>query len=158
MPGEFRQNHKSGEVKPYQARPADRAQVKRWKAELEALTQRQQDRAEAVRVHQQEQARATERARREEARQAAAEEEGIPIQNPASRFVVRSVGISHLDSGFRRADDEDTQAVYRISQIQTIRPAELVRETEMDPELEFVRQALLSNQLGSLPIRRDIPR
>ena len=41
--------------------------------------------------------------------------------------------------------------MYRISQIHTISPAELVRETELDPELEYIRRALLSNQLGNLP-------
>ena len=77
----------------------------------------------------------------------------MPLQpgNPANQFALPSVGISHLDSGFRRADDEVTQAVYRISQIHTISPAELVRETENDHKLEFVRQALLSKQLGRLP-------
>ena len=77
----------------------------------------------------------------------------MPLQpgNPANQFALPSVGISHLDSGFRRADDEVTQAVYRISQIHTISPVELVRETANDPELEFVRQALLSNQLRRLP-------
>ena len=96
-------------------------------------TRRQNDRLEAVRVFQQEQARAAEWARQqEEDRIAAAKEEGSTVRNPARReFVVRSVEISHLDSGFRRADDEVTQAVYRVSQLHTVSPAELVQETEM---------------------------
>ena len=65
--------------------------------------------------------------------------------------MVRSVGISHLDNGNRKASDEVAQQVYRISQIHSISPAELVRETERDPELEFVRRALLNNQLTRLP-------
>ena len=43
------------------------------------------------------------------------------------------------------------QQVFRINQIHSISPGELVRETERDPELEFVRQALLSGQLNRLP-------
>ena len=70
-----------------------------------------------------------------------------PPTNTGNQLVVRSVGIS----GYKRAEDEVAQQVYRISQIHTISPAELVRETENDPELEFVRQALLNNQLGRLP-------
>ena len=95
---------------------------------------------------------AVERARRQEEERLAAEEEGSQVRNPArNEFVVRSLEISHLDSGFRRAEDEVTQAVYRISQLHTISPAELVRETKQDPELEYVRQAQLTNQLGHLP-------
>ena len=60
-PGEFRQNHLSGEVKPFLGRPSDRQQVKRWKAELKTLTRRQHDREEATRLHQIEQDRAAER-------------------------------------------------------------------------------------------------
>ena len=60
-PGEFRQNHKSGQVKPFRARPQDRAQVRRWKAELEVLTRRQHDRVEAARIYQQEQERTNNR-------------------------------------------------------------------------------------------------
>ena len=65
--------------------------------------------------------------------------------------MVRSVEISHLDSGFSRAEDEVTRAGNCISQLHTISPAELVRETEQDPELEYVRYALLSTQMEHLP-------
>ena len=59
--------------------------------------------------------------------------------------------MSHLDSGFRRRDNEVSQAVYRISQLHTISPAEFVRETERDQELAYVRGSLLGNQMGQLP-------
>ena len=78
--------------------------------------------------------RAAERERQEEeARRAEAEARRAAEANTSNRFVVRSVGISHLDSGNRRSSDEVAQQVYRISQIHTISRAELVRETERDP-------------------------
>ena len=55
-----------------------------------------------------------------------------------------------MDNGNRKASEEVAQQVYRISQIHSISPAELVRETERDPELEFASRALLNNQLTRL--------
>ena len=145
-PGEYRQNHKSGEFKKYRARQEDRRQLKEWKAELEKLTRRQNDRDEAARQYQERMDLAAERERQEEEdRRAESEARRAAEANISNRFVVRSVGISHLDSRNRRSSDEVAQKVFRISQIHTISPAELVRETERDPELEFVRQALLNN-------------
>ena len=62
-PGEFWQNYKSAQVKPFRARPADRAQVRGWKAEVEVWIRRQNDWLEAARVFQQEQAKSTESAK-----------------------------------------------------------------------------------------------
>ena len=64
----------------------------------------------------------------------------IPTKN---QFVIGSVEVSDIDSGFRRGDDEVAQALYRLSQLNTISPAELVRET--DQELAYVRGSILSN-------------
>ena len=90
-------------MKKYRARPEDRRQVKEWKLELERLTRRQFDRDEAARQHQENMDRAAEKERQEEeARRAEAEaQEAVPI-NTNNQFVVRSVGISHLESGYKK--------------------------------------------------------
>ena len=151
-PGHYRQNRESGEVKKYRPKQHERPIVRQLKEQVE----RQRDRDEAARQYQERLDIAAERERRaEETRRAAMEISVTPqigqTEQAGNAFVVRSVGISHLDNGHHKANNEVAQQVFRISQIHSIGPGELVRETEKDPELEFVRQALLNNQLNRLP-------
>ena len=101
---------------------------------------------------------AAERARREEEeRIAAEEEEGSSAKNPArNEFLIGSVEISHLDSGFRRAEDEVTQGVYRVSQLHTISPAKLQTGNRTRPGTRIYKtiptHQSIRTPTGALPV------
>ena len=65
--------------------------------------------------------------------------------------MVWSVEISLVDSEVRRGKTRSLKRYTALAKFIHLARAELVRQTKQDPELEYIRQTLLTNQLGNLP-------